>query len=108
MKELEQLEQEWLTSQPLRGDMDKFLRGKAWGLASELVASRAVEGAERHLRGDGDAILARGLSFQKGARWAIKQLQGLTKPVEENTQKYEEPYDYINEKYLEEKRKSLT
>ncbi len=98
MKTGEELRTEWRASQPIRGDWDKVLRGKAFAAAATLVITEASEAAEAHPLAE-DSILARGLAFQRGVRFAIQRMRGLTAP--EHIPKPEpEPYGHIKPDYF--------
>ena len=104
MTTAEELQTEWAASQPMRGDADKFFRTKAWKHLSLMTEKTAIEGAEVHGRDEGDAVLARNLSFQRGVRWALRFIHTSTQPPKTQEQKTEDPYEHIDETYFQKRR----
>lgn len=71
----QELKERWDRGADLRVEWNKILNSKSWRHVSAMIREKAVEEAEAFLRVEADPVLARNLSKQKGARWAITELQ---------------------------------
>ena len=102
MRTAEELRLEWAASQPMRGDWDKVLRGKAFATAATLVIAESSEASERFPANAEDFVLARGLAFQKGVQFAIQRMRSLTQPAPVREPE-PEPYGHIGSDYFTQK-----
>lgn len=104
MRTYKELHNEWKANQSLRGDLYAFLQTPGWRHLCEMIQAKAVEDAETWQRLEGDPVLARNLSHQKGARWALYAIQHACDPDEREQPAEPAPYEHITEDYLAEKK----
>lgn len=75
-----EIKEQWDRDSIARSELDQFLKSRAWQLVSAMINAEAVEEAESYMAIAGDTLLARNLSRQRGARWALTKIQEATMP----------------------------